>query len=166
MRPSRLLCAALCATAFGAGAQLATPNPDWREIEAPLPPAFEISRLIPFDVSASSSLRYGVDPATISLGSDGIVRYVMVAQSATGALNALYEGIKCNTGEFKTYGRYNPAGGWNRVDSPEWKSLWATEVSKHTLRFARQGGCAGNAPPTTVEQMVRDLKNQDYQKLR
>lgn len=166
MRLDRLLCATLCAVAIGVNAQLATPNPDWQEIEAPPPPAFDVARLVPFDVSAGSALRYGVDLATISIGSDGIVRYVMVAQSSTGALNAFYEGIKCNTGEFKTYGRYDPANGWKRVDSPQWKSLWVTQVSKHTLRFARQGGCNGNAPPSTVEQIARDLKNQDYQKLR
>ncbi len=166
MRLSKIVAAAFCCVAVGAAAQLSTPDPDWKELDAPPPPAFDVSRLIPVEVGGGSSLSFGVDPATLSIGKDGIVRYVMVARSGSGAVNAMYEGIQCNKGEFKTYARYNPSGGWSKVDTPEWKSLWAGNVSRHTLRFAREGGCAGTAPPITTSHIVRDLKNQNLEKIR
>ncbi len=53
---------------------------DWKEIETPPPPAFDVNKLITFEVSPNSQLVYGVDPAAISISQkDGIVRYVMVA---------------------------------------------------------------------------------------
>ena len=59
--------------------------PEWKESEVPPPPAFDVGKLVTFEVSPNASLVYGVDPASISMSkSDGVVRYVMVATSASG----------------------------------------------------------------------------------
>ena len=42
----------------------------------------ELDGLIPLDIPGST-LRFGVDPASVTIGSDGIVRYVVVASSTT-----------------------------------------------------------------------------------
>ncbi len=142
-----------------AWAQLIADNPDWKESEAPAPPAFDVSRLISFDVSPNSSLVYGVDPSTVRISSsDGIVRYVMVASSASGARNVMYEGIRCATGEFKTYARYSSDGHWNPVAQPQWRSMFDNMPSKHALRLAQAGVCDGRTPALTVDAMVLRLK--------
>ena len=110
----------LCA-ASAAWAQSAAEEPEWTESEAPPPPAFDVGKLVTIEVSPNSVLVYGVDPASISISkSDGLVRYVMVASSASGARNVMYEAIHCATGEFKTYGRYSPDGHWTMVDPMLW----------------------------------------------
>ena len=44
------------------------------------------------------SLKFGVDPATIVITGDGVVRYVVVASNQEGgAINAFYEGVRCST---------------------------------------------------------------------
>jgi len=156
----------LAAISLGAAAQLTPPDPDWKELQAPPPPVFEMSRLVPFDVSINSALQFGVDPATITIGKDGVVRYVIVARSASGAVNGLYEGMRCSTGEVRTYARYNASGGWNRSENNEWRSMWGNPATRHTFMFARQGGCSGNATPLSVQDIVRSLRNQDYEKTR
>lgn len=136
---------------------------DWKEIETPPPPAFDVKKLITLEVSPNSQLVYGVDPATISISQkDGIVRYVMVASNASGASNVMYEGIRCTTGEFKTYARYSSDGKWTHVSKPEWRSLFDNMPSKHALRFARAGACDSAAPATSVDTLVRRLKNQNF----
>lgn len=154
--------AVLAAGAFGAAmawAQTINPDqPDWAEADTPPPPAFQVDNTVGVDVDARGSLRYGVDPATLSIGKDGVVRYVMVARSPSGAMTAMYEGIRCGTGEYKLYARYNDAR-WSPVASPEWRSLFDTARVKYPLAFARQGGCDNKAPPTSVYDMVRKLKN-------
>jgi len=84
-----LLVLAWCATAACAFAQ-SIPNlaADWKETEAPPPPPLRTTGLIPIDV-AGSSLRFGVDPASISVGADRVVRYVVVATSASGTVNGM-----------------------------------------------------------------------------
>ena len=71
----------------------------------------------------------------------------------------MYEGIRCATGEFKTYARYSPEGRWNMVSDPEWRSLFGNMPSKHALRFAQAGACDNAALPLSVDALVRQLKN-------
>jgi 5-(carboxyamino)imidazole ribonucleotide synthase len=56
------------------------------ESDTPAAPAFDISKLVDVTVDAQGALRYGVDPATLQIGKDGVVRYVMVARSTNGEL--------------------------------------------------------------------------------
>ncbi|WP_411884042.1 CNP1-like family protein [Polaromonas sp. YR568] len=136
---------------------------DWKESPVPPPPAFDVKKLIPLEVSPNSSLAYGIDPASISItDSDSLVRYVIVASSASGARNVMYEGIRCSTGEFKTYGRYSPDGKWNMVANPEWQSMFGPVPSKHALRFARAGACDSAASAPSVHVLVSRLKNPNF----
>lgn len=130
----------------------------WKESDTPPPPAFDVRKLVTIEVSPNSALVYGVDPASISISkSDGLVRYVMVASSASGASNVMYEAIHCATAEFKTYGRYAD-GRWSMVEKPQWNPLYGMP-SKHALRFAQVGACDGAAPPSSVQALVNQLKN-------
>jgi hypothetical protein len=153
-----LAAAALCAAATLASAQIATPDPDWRELDAPAPPPVRTQGLIPLDMHAST-LRFGVDPASVSVGTDGIVRYVVVASSASGTVNAMYEGIRCNTAEVKTYARHNPDSGWVPTRSVEWRKLHDVPNTRHSLLVARTGACVGHGPNGNAAQVVRDLKS-------
>jgi hypothetical protein len=138
-------------------AQLAPVDPDWRETEAPPPPAIKVDGLIPLEMSRSA-LRFGVDPASVSLGSDRIVRYVVVAVSATGAVNALYEGIRCDSGESKVYARGNLSSGWTLAKDSPWRTLHDGQSSNHSLLVARTGACVGHAPNRSATQIVKDLR--------
>lgn len=144
-----------------AAAPLEDPE-EWKEDNVSAPPAFDLAKLITFEVSLNSQLVYGVDPATIQISSkDSVVRYVIVASNASGARNVMYEGIRCSTGEFKTYARYSD-GKWTNVSNPEWKSMFGNMPSKHPLRFARAGACDSAAPVQTVDLLVSRLKNPNF----
>ena len=139
-----------------AQAQLSTPDPDWKEVDAPRPAPLRTERLIRLEIP-ESTLRFGVDPASVALASDGIVRYVVVATSGTGAVNAFYEGIRCSTAETRQYARHNPDSGWVVVKDSQWRSLHETRPSRHSLVIARTGACLGRAPNQSAARIVRDL---------
>ena len=138
-------------------AQLASVDADWREAEAPPPPALRLEGLIPLDMPRSA-LRFAVDPASVSLGSDGVVRYVVVATSAAGAVNALYEGLRCNNGVVKVYARHNPDSGWTLAKDLAWRPLHNAQAG-HSLVIARTGACVGHSPNRSASQIVRDLRS-------
>ncbi len=143
MKLNKLVWLGLTLVTLGTSAQFLPPDPDWKEIEAPPPPAFSTDRLIPIEMPRYVSLRFGVDPATIAVTSDGIVRYVMVASNASGSTTAMYEGLRCASGEVKTYARYSANGQWHPVLNPEWQGLDNNLPSKHALALAKQGVCEG-----------------------
>ena len=149
---------ALAGAALAAAAQVPPESPDWKELDAPPPPAtLRTSGLIPVDVPGTS-LHFGVDPASITVGKDGIVRYVVVAASRTGTVNGLYEGIRCDSGEVKVYARYNPDSGWVPARQPEWVALQNVPHSLHSLQIARSGACLNTAPNGSPAQIARDLR--------
>ncbi len=159
MNKKYLLLALVCASCSLASAQLVADKPDWKESEVPAPPAFDLKRLVPVDISARSQLKWGVDPDSIKIMPEGIVRYVVVAQSDSGVVNAMYEGIRCNKGEFRSYARHNPSSGWVKSSNSDWTSLRETGASRHPAVLAKQGICDGAAPPDTVLSAIRSLRN-------
>lgn len=148
----------MLALAFAAGAaqaQLAPPDPDWKEAQVPAPPPLRTEGLIAIELPGST-LRFGVDPASIGIGADGIVRYVVVASSSSGAVNAFYEGVRCSTGEVKLYARHNPGSGWVQTRDVEWQPL-QDRSSRHSMLIARNGACNSGAPNQSIRQIARDL---------
>lgn len=155
--------AALLASIFcslSVHAQLVDADPDWKEAEAPPPPAVRKDGLVPIDMG-SSLLRWGVDPASITIANDRVVRYVVVAQSQGGAVNALYEGLRCSTGEVKVYAR-NAGDKWVSATGADWKRLDNNNAAtRHSLVIARNGVCIGGGTNRSPVEIARDLGRVD-----
>lgn len=149
---------ALALYALGLQAQVLVDDPDWKETEVPAPPPFNADHLIAVDMPSYVSLKLGVDPATLAITPDGIVRYVMVAVNASGSVNAMYEGIRCAKGEVKTYARITSSGAWSVIKDPQWRDLSDNLPSKHAIAFARQGACDGSAAASSVADIIGNLK--------
>jgi hypothetical protein len=131
---------------------------EWKEAEVPPPPAFDEKRLLLLEMPPYLSLKYGVDPATIAVTGDGVVRYVIVASNkAGGATNAFYEGVRCASEEVKQYARYNQ-GAWHNVANPEWKRI-DDRNSRYAKELSAQALCRGHAPRASVGEMVQQIKN-------
>jgi hypothetical protein len=160
----KLLPSSLCLIVWGIWttsgyAQALADNPDWKEGKVPAPPAFSTDKLLPLDMPPYVSLRFGVDPTTLTITADGIVRYVVVARNASGSITAMYEGIRCATGEAKTYARADNSGNWTIVKQPLWRGLDDNQPSKHALAFARQGACDGRATTASSNaDIIRAMK--------
>ena len=135
-------------------AQLVAQDPDWKESDAPSPPPFSSAKLISLNMPPYVTLKFGIDPGTLSITPDGIARYVVVATNSTGSVTAMYEGIRCSTGEVKTYARFNSVGDWSAIKEPQWRDLAGQQPSKHAIVLARQGLCDG---ATTTGRSVADI---------
>jgi hypothetical protein len=153
-------CLAGLAVCTGAFAQPNdAPEIDPRDEPVPPPPAFSKDKLLALDMPVFMSLKFGIDPASISISPAKTVRYVLVATSASGAANVMYEGLRCEAGDFITYARQLPDGKWNLVKNPVWRPLNDINTARHALAFARQGACEGrNATASSVADIVRALK--------
>ncbi len=130
----RLLLLLLALHGSGAAAQIKS---DWeRENEERLkhaeeqvvpPPAFDKARLVELDLGIAATtrlrtdFRYFVDPATVSVGADRIVRYVLVARSPSGVENVRFEGIRCPA-EYRIFAVARPDGSWGGRPS-EWRPV-------------------------------------------
>ena len=103
---------------------------NWREGEIALPPYPKAADLVEFHVSATTGFRFFVDHTSLSVAKDGVVRYTLVARSASGVDNVSYEGIRCQSGTVRAYafgqggGRWSARGtAWRGVD-PRGAQRW------------------------------------------
>lgn len=128
--------------AVGAWSQTPADAPEWKE-EKVAPPAYSTEKLLLVEMPPYVTLTVGIDPATVTVGADGVVRYVVVMRNTTGSVSAAYEGILCTNGEVKTYARAGSAGGWVVADQPEWKPMTDNLPSRHAYAIAQQGACDG-----------------------
>lgn len=152
-------CVALVAPALALNtATLADRELDWHEEAAPPPPSFDAERMVEFENGRATELRWGVDPKTIMIGSDDVVRYVVIARSKGGASNAIYEGLRCSQGEFKTYARASSDGQWRLVDDAQWQPLSESRPSSHESVLARNYICDNRARPTTINEILRRFR--------
>lgn len=160
-----LICAALALLGTGAmAADYADDETPWQEDAPSAAPSFSTGSLVRIDMGSNSALRYGIDPATLSVGKDDVVRFVMVATSNTGAQNVWYQGIHCKQGAVKTYARWTLASSdgpahWYPVDNAEWRSLFdGSAVARPALVLARDGACDGTSPNRPISKMLRELQ--------
>jgi hypothetical protein len=138
--------------------QRRAPEPvEWVEANVPAAPTFSKEKLIPIDMPHHVSVKVGIDPDTLVVGEDGVVRYVVVMTNATGTVNAAYEGIRCATDEVKTYSRYSASGEWRPISEPKWQGINDNLPSKHAFAITRQGACETRLT-TSKSEVINALK--------
>jgi len=108
-------------------------EPKWQEAEIKLPEFPKPENLVPFDVLPTTGTRYLIDASTLNVGKDGIVRYVLVIKASGGATNITYEGMRCNTVEYKLYATGRANGTWAiaKTRSDEWRPIQNKANSHH-----------------------------------
>jgi hypothetical protein len=122
------------------------PGRKWTEGEVRLPSWPNERDLVEIKTdSADARFTYYLDVDSLSTGDDGVVRYTVVAESASGARNLTFEGIRCTPrGAYKIYayganGKFMPAdvaGEWQRID-PRGIDVFRTELWQHYLCVPR-----------------------------
>ncbi|HEY8607263.1 MAG TPA: CNP1-like family protein [Noviherbaspirillum sp.] len=122
----------------------------WQEIAVQLPQAPQQQNLAPLFVSAVATQKFEVDTSSITVGEDGVIRYVLVATSEGGARNVSFEGIRCATYERKLYAFGQPDGSWSRSRRDKWELITGNAVNRQHAALAKEYFCdlktiAGNA---------------------
>ena len=121
-------------------------------------PPFDRSRLVEvkLSVSASTDFRYYVDWGSVSAGEDRIVRYALLARSPSGAENVSFEGIRCQSREYRVYAVGEPGGGWGGR-ATEWRPIPRTMNSSQAV-LAKDYFCPGRAAIKTSEEGQRAVR--------
>jgi hypothetical protein len=103
----------------------------WQESSVDMPVAPQSGSLLPFYVSAATDNQFFIDGASLAVGSDGVVRYVLVIQAAGGARNVSFEGIRCDTRERRVYASGRLDGTWSRSRNEAWERIRDVPANRH-----------------------------------
>jgi hypothetical protein len=86
--------------------------------------------LVRIQVDGGASFDYFVDLESVSVGSDGVVRYTLVARSDGGATNIAYEGIRCKGRERMLYAFGRADKTWSAARNQQWTSISDLPVNR------------------------------------
>ncbi|MCX7897198.1 MAG: CNP1-like family protein [Rhodocyclaceae bacterium] len=124
----------------------------WQEEEVALPThAPQEEHLLPLYVSATTPHRFFVDGSTLRIGGDGVVRYVLVVQSAAGARSVSFEGIRCATREWRLYATLSPTTGWVRARLARWQPIENKPMNRQHAALFRDHFCPDGVPVASAE---------------
>lgn len=124
----------------------------WQEIEIQLPAAPKQVTLLPFYVSAATENRFFIDGATLTVGSDGVVRYVLLVLAPQGARNVTYEGMRCETRERRIYASGRLDGSWSKARKNEWVRIQDAYANRHHAALFLEYFCpVGNIVQNAAE---------------
>lgn len=131
------------------------PAAEQRETLPTFPPP-QRGELIEFEVAATSEFRFFVDANSLSVGSDGVVRYVLVARSPSGVENVSFEGMRCTTNEVRIYA-LGRDGAW--VGRPtDWRPIQPRSVSRWHNALSREYFCPQREPIASAQEGVLALR--------
>lgn len=96
---------------------------EWQEHELKIPKAFDPHDLQPFTLKGRQDrFEYAIERGTLQAGDDGVIRFLLVIRSASGAVNSSYEGLRCGHRQSKVYA-YGSAAGLSPLAKPEWQEI-------------------------------------------
>ena len=95
----------------------------WTEAEVEFPPLSRQEDFLMVQVSAATDNQFFIDQATLSVGKDGVVRYVLLVLTQGGARNVSFEGIRCESREHRIYASGRPDGSWSKSRNNSWRRI-------------------------------------------
>lgn len=115
--------------------------PKWQEEALRLPAFPQPENLLPFYVSEMTSHRFMIDGSTLQVGQDRVVRYALIVQTSGGATNITYEGIRCDTREYRLYAAGRRDGTWSETRTSAWRPIENKPINRHHAALSRDLFC-------------------------
>jgi len=125
-----------------------------RDMPPPAPPRSE--NLLPLDVPHFPGRDVALDRTSIAIGPDEIVRYTLVATSASGLRLVSYEGVRCGPDEWRSYFLGRQDGGWAKDFASQWMRV--NDAGPGAIRFllAKSYFCTPQGRPVTSTEDILD----------
>lgn len=130
----------------------------WVEFEAK-PPAYpREDKLLQFEGAAAVAHRFFLDPDSLSVGGDGVVRYAVVVKAGGGASNTSFEGIRCDVRQYKIYAVGRRDGTWTAARDPQWRDIDFRDANRPHNVLHRGILCEGRTPVKSARDAVNILR--------
>lgn len=136
-----------------------TPGEAWKEGELRLPDYPVEDKLIEVGMERNiSPFKYYIDPDSLTLGEDDVVRYTVVVKSSSGATNVIYEGLRCSVTEYRTYAFGTSDKKMSKARVSEWKRFYNADSMVHRYNFYHYYMCSKIQSPYSPEEIIQRIR--------
>ena len=114
------------------------------------------STLQPFYVTQTTIFKFAVDTNSILIGADGITRYIVVITNPSGGQQSQYEGIRCDSFQWRLYGAYESTG-WKENPLSSWKAIQRDIPNRYQASLAQGAFCNFNSQEKNINTILSSL---------
>lgn len=131
---------------------------EWKESAVDIPRWPQQDDLLEVSIDrAGFPFRVYTDPQSLTIGDDGVVRYVLVIVSSSGAWNTSFEGMLCKKGEYRRYA-YGSGQQWHRLAGSPWQRIFADGRDAYRYILYRDYLCDVGGPNPDVSDILRRIR--------
>ena len=114
------------------------------------------STLQPFYVTQTTIFKFAVDTNSILIGADGITRYIVVITNPSGGQQSQYEGIRCDSFQWRLYGVYESSS-WRENPLSSWKAIERDIPNRYQASLAQGAFCNFNSQEKNINTILSSL---------
>ena len=119
------------------------------------------STLQPFYVSQHTIFKFAVDTESILIGADGVTRYIVVMTSPSGSVQAQYEGIRCDSFQWRLYGTLEN-GAWKENPLSTWRNIQSNVPNRYQAALAQGAFCNFSSQEKNIKKILQSLNPNDF----
>ena len=132
----------------------------WKESNVTIPSYPDDRNLLLVPMSVNDTLKIYIDSKSISRAPDLVARFSLIVESPSGARSVFYDGLRCETGQYKTYAIGTSDHSFEAVKNPRWREIPRGEINAFRDNLYRHYICDGHASARTPDAIVHLLKYQ------
>jgi hypothetical protein len=114
------------------------------------------STLQPFYVSQTTIFKFAVDTNSILIGADGITRYIVVITNPSGGQQSQYEGIRCDSFQWRLYGTFDN-NKWNENPLGSWAAIKSNIPNRYLASLAQGAFCNLASQEKNINTVLKSL---------
>ena len=112
--------------------------------------------LLPFYVSQTTIFKFAIDTDSISIGADGVTRYTVIIINPSGGQQAQYEGIRCDSFQWRLYGALEN-GTWRENPLSTWRNIQSNIPNRYQAALAQGAFCNLDSQEKNIQNVLNSL---------
>jgi len=132
----------------------------WKEVDVPVPAYPREDDLIAVALAPADTLKLYVDAGSVSRAADRVLRATLVVESPSGARSVFFDGIRCETRQYKTYAVGSPERTLVPLKRPMWEAIPRVAYNAFRMQLFKYYICDDvSSSALDREQFLKRLKN-------
>ena len=113
-------------------------------------------------VSQTTVFTFAVDTESIKIGNDGVTRYIVVITNPSGGQNAYFEGIRCDTFQWRLYGTLETNQQWRTNPLGQWLPIRDNVPNRYQAALAKGAFCNLATQEKSFSKVVKSLDPNNF----
>lgn len=110
----------------------------------------------PFYVSQQTVFKFAIDTDSILIGNDGVTRYIVILTSPNNNDQIQYEGIRCDSFQWRLYGTLEN-GVWRENPLSSWRDIQNHVPNRYQAALAQGALCNFNSQEKSIKKIIQSL---------